>query len=34
VPAADAYRIDSTYLAADQVVEQILDLARKKVDII
>ena len=32
VAAADAYRIDSTYLAADQVVEQILDLARKKVD--
>ena len=30
VAAADAYRIDSTYLAADQVVEQILDLARKK----
>jgi cytidylate kinase len=28
--AADAYRIDSTYLAADQVVEQILGLARKK----
>jgi cytidylate kinase len=31
VAAADAYRIDSTHLAADQVVEQILDLARKKV---
>jgi cytidylate kinase len=30
VPAADAYQIDSTNLAADQVVEQILDLARKK----
>jgi cytidylate kinase len=30
VAAADAYRIDSTYLAADQVVEQILDLAREK----
>jgi cytidylate kinase len=30
VAAADAYQIDSTYLAADQVVEQILDLARKK----
>ncbi len=30
VAAADAYRIDSTYLAADQVVEQILGLARKK----
>jgi cytidylate kinase len=29
VPAADAYQIDSTYLAADQVVEQILDMARK-----
>jgi cytidylate kinase len=30
VAAADAYQIDSTYLAADQVVEQILGLARKK----
>ena len=30
VPAADAYRIDSTDLVADQVVEQILDLARKE----
>jgi cytidylate kinase len=30
VPAADAYQIDSTNLLADQVVEQILDLARKK----
>jgi cytidylate kinase len=30
VAAADAYQIDSTCLAADQVVEQILDLARKK----
>jgi cytidylate kinase len=30
VAAADAYQIDSTGLAADQVVEQILDLARKK----
>ena len=30
VAAADAYQIDSTYLAADQVVEQILDLARQK----
>jgi cytidylate kinase len=30
VAAADAHQIDSTYLAADQVVEQILDLARKK----
>jgi cytidylate kinase len=30
VAATDAYRIDSTGLAADQVVEQILDLARKK----
>jgi cytidylate kinase len=30
VAAADAYQIDSTELAADQVVEQILDLARKK----
>jgi cytidylate kinase len=30
VAAADAYEIDSTDLAADQVVEQILDLARKK----
>ena len=30
VAAADAYQIDSTYLAADQVVEQILDLAREK----
>jgi cytidylate kinase len=30
VAAADAYQIDSTWLAADQVVEQILDLARKK----
>jgi cytidylate kinase len=30
VAAVDAYQIDSTYLAADQVVEQILDLARKK----
>ena len=30
VAAADAYQIDSTYLVADQVVEQILDLARKK----
>jgi cytidylate kinase len=30
VAAADAYQIDSTELAADQVVEQILELARKK----
>ena len=30
VPAADAYQIDSTNLLADQVVEQILDLARKE----
>jgi cytidylate kinase len=30
VTAADAYQIDSTYLAADQVVEQILDLAQRK----
>ena len=30
VAAADAYQIDSTDLAADQVVEQILDLARQK----
>jgi cytidylate kinase len=30
VAAADAYQIDSTDLVADQVVEQILDLARKK----
>ena len=30
VAATDAYQIDSTHLAADQVVEQILDLARKK----
>jgi cytidylate kinase len=30
VAAADAYQIDSTDLLADQVVEQILDLARKK----
>ena len=30
VAAADAYRIDSTNLAADQVVEQILGLAEKK----
>jgi len=30
VPAPDAYQIDSTDLLADQVVEQILDLARKK----
>jgi cytidylate kinase len=30
VAAADAYQIDSTGLAADQVVEQIVDLARKK----
>jgi len=30
VAAADAYQIDSTNLLADQVVEQILDLARKK----
>jgi cytidylate kinase len=30
VAAADAYHIDSTDLVADQVVEQILDLARKK----
>jgi cytidylate kinase len=29
VSAADAYQIDSTDLVADQVVEQILDLARK-----
>ena len=29
VAAADAYQIDSTYLAADQVVEQIVELARK-----
>jgi cytidylate kinase len=29
VAAADAYQIDSTDLAADQVVEQILDTARK-----
>jgi cytidylate kinase len=30
VAAADAYQIDSTDLLADQVVEQILDMARKK----
>ena len=30
VAATDAYQIDSTHLVADQVVEQILDLARKK----
>jgi len=30
VAAPDAHQIDSTDLAADQVVEQILDLARKK----
>jgi cytidylate kinase len=30
VAAADAYQIDSTDLVADQVVEQILDLAREK----
>jgi len=30
VPAPDAHQIDSTGLAADQVVERILDLARKK----
>ena len=30
VAAPDAVMIDSTHLAADQVVEQILDLARKK----
>jgi len=30
VAAADAYQIDSTNLAANQVVEQILDLARQK----
>ena len=30
VAAADAYRIDSTHLAADQVVEEILGFARKK----
>ena len=30
VAAADAYQIDSTDLAADQVVEQILGLAREK----
>jgi cytidylate kinase len=30
VPALDAYQIDSTDLVADQVVEQILDLVRKK----
>ena len=30
VAAADAYQIDSTNLLADQVVEQILELARKK----
>jgi cytidylate kinase len=30
VAAADAHQIDSTDLLADQVVEQILDLARKK----
>jgi cytidylate kinase len=30
VAAADAYQIDSTNLLADQVVERILDLARKK----
>src|SRR5208337_4603342 len=29
VAAPDAYQIDSTYLVADQVVERILDLARK-----
>ena len=28
--AADAYQIDSTHLAADQVVERILDLAQQK----
>jgi len=30
VAAADASQIDSTYLAADQVVEQIVELARQK----
>ena len=30
VAAADAHQIDSTDLLADQVVEQILDLAREK----
>ena len=30
VAATDAYQIDSTHLVAAQVVEQILDLARKK----
>jgi len=30
VAAPDAYQIDSTNLAADQVVKQILDLARQK----
>ena len=30
VAAADAYQIDSTNLLADQVVEQVLDLAREK----
>jgi len=30
VAAPDAYQIDSTNLAADQVVEKILDLARQK----
>ena len=30
VAAADAVQIDSTYLAADQVVEQIVELARKR----
>jgi cytidylate kinase len=30
VAAPDAHQIDSTHLIADQVVEQILDLARKK----
>lgn len=30
VPARDAYEIDSTHLVADQVVEQIVELARQK----
>jgi len=30
VAAADAYQIDSTNLLADQVVQQVLDLAREK----
>jgi cytidylate kinase len=30
VPASDAFKIDSTHLTADQVVERILELARER----